>query len=92
MYILSIEPTSPDEGEEEGKEIVELESRRELTFRSLFVDRPLQRKRTKYTLAHLKSIIQSSDAELVEALHEQNVLTLDGELAFLPRRSPSFVR
>jgi len=74
------------EGGEEGKGRggkegnVELDAK--LIHFLLFPSSP-QRKRTKYTLAHLKSFIQSSDAELVQALHEQNVLTLDGELSLL---------
>ncbi|CED83671.1 Uncharacterized conserved protein [Phaffia rhodozyma] len=42
------------------------------------------RKRTRYTLAHLRSIIQASDAELDQGLKDRNVIELDGKLLPLP--------
>lgn len=39
----------------------------------------MQRKRTRYTLEHLRSIVQASDGELDVALRAKNVVTVNGE-------------
>lgn len=49
----------------------------------------LQRKRTKYTIDHLRSIVQASDGELDAALKAKNVVTVKGALTSkLIRRLP----
>ena len=84
------EGCGPDPARKKEGDDVELDAKLTGTpsLRPVFAS-TLQRKRTKYTLAHLKSIIQSSDAELVAALHDQNVITVNGSFLFL---SPLLLR